>query len=183
MAWPPNALPVSRTDQTPQLANHPLDHNDVNQAVNDIVAKLLTLDVIQHQFTQITSNYTVLDGVAQYVSGSYQVWAAKSHARKALCFLRGSTSWTAGAPIGASTTLGLYARLSGATDFTQAGASLLLPSVDAAAAHFVEGMILIPVVVPANVQAEFRIYAAKSTLANSQIQQPRTTLDVVTIPS
>jgi hypothetical protein len=77
----------------------------------------------------------------------------------------------------------LYARLTGATDFTQAGASLLLPSVDAAAAHFVEGMILIPVVVPANVQAEFRIYAAKSTLANSQIQQPRTTLDVVTIPS
>ena len=57
MAWPPNALPVSRTDQTPQLANHPLDHNDVNQAVNDIVDRMNDIiDDMTRASTQVTPN-------------------------------------------------------------------------------------------------------------------------------
>jgi len=38
MAWPPAALPINRTNATPQLDTHAADHNAVNQAVNDTVA-------------------------------------------------------------------------------------------------------------------------------------------------
>lgn len=38
MAWPPAVLPTNRTNATPQLDTHPSDHNNVNAAVNDIVA-------------------------------------------------------------------------------------------------------------------------------------------------
>lgn len=40
MAWPPPALPTTRANDTPQLDTHPADHNAVNLAVNDIVARL-----------------------------------------------------------------------------------------------------------------------------------------------
>ena len=40
MAFPPPTLPVDRTDNTPQLNTHPADHNDANQAINDIVGRL-----------------------------------------------------------------------------------------------------------------------------------------------
>lgn len=40
MPFPPPVLPINRTDSLDQNANHPADHNSVNQAVNDTVAKL-----------------------------------------------------------------------------------------------------------------------------------------------
>lgn len=43
MAWPPPVLPVDRTDALLQQANHPADHNAANQAINDIVAKVVGL--------------------------------------------------------------------------------------------------------------------------------------------
>ena len=43
MAWPPPVLPVNRTDATPQTANHIADHNQANQAINDIVPQVQTL--------------------------------------------------------------------------------------------------------------------------------------------
>jgi hypothetical protein len=43
MAWPPAVLPINRTDATLQQTNHPADHNAVNLAVNDTVAKIQSL--------------------------------------------------------------------------------------------------------------------------------------------
>ena len=40
MAYPPGAQPVNRTDGRWQQTNHPADHNNANQAINDIVAVL-----------------------------------------------------------------------------------------------------------------------------------------------
>lgn len=40
MAWPPPVLPINRTDATVQQATHPADHNAVNLAVNDTVARV-----------------------------------------------------------------------------------------------------------------------------------------------
>ena len=44
MAWPPPTLPINRSDATPQQTTHPADHNAVNLAVNDLVAKVTALD-------------------------------------------------------------------------------------------------------------------------------------------
>lgn len=40
MAWPPGALPVNRTDATPQQTTHAADHNAIGGAVNDTVDQL-----------------------------------------------------------------------------------------------------------------------------------------------
>jgi hypothetical protein len=40
LAYPPSTLPVNRTNASAVTDNHPGDHNNVNQAVNDIVATL-----------------------------------------------------------------------------------------------------------------------------------------------
>ena len=40
MAWPPPTLATNRSDATPQQTTHPADHNQANQAINDIVAKV-----------------------------------------------------------------------------------------------------------------------------------------------
>lgn len=40
MAYPPSTLPTNRTNTTPTPDTHPADHNDVNGAINDIVAEL-----------------------------------------------------------------------------------------------------------------------------------------------
>lgn len=42
MAWPPPALPTNRTNATPQQDTHPADHNAVNLAMNDTVARVIT---------------------------------------------------------------------------------------------------------------------------------------------
>jgi hypothetical protein len=44
MAWPPPALPTTRTNTTVQFDTHPADHNAVNLAVNDIVAHVQGID-------------------------------------------------------------------------------------------------------------------------------------------
>ena len=44
MAWPPPTLPTNRTDATPQAGVHAPDHNAANLAINDLVARVLTLD-------------------------------------------------------------------------------------------------------------------------------------------
>jgi hypothetical protein len=44
MAWPPPALPITRTNATPQFDTHAQDHNAVNLAVNDLVSKVSWLD-------------------------------------------------------------------------------------------------------------------------------------------
>lgn len=40
MAWPPSTLATNRTNSTPQTDSHPNDHNQVNAAVNDTVARV-----------------------------------------------------------------------------------------------------------------------------------------------
>lgn len=40
MAYPPSTLPTNRTDSTPTPTNHPADHNNADQAINDIVGVL-----------------------------------------------------------------------------------------------------------------------------------------------
>jgi hypothetical protein len=42
MAYPPAALATGKTNATPQVNDHPTHHNDIAQAVNDIVAELGT---------------------------------------------------------------------------------------------------------------------------------------------
>lgn len=46
MAWPPPVLPINRSDALDQQTNHPADHNAVNQAVNDIVARLTATGLV-----------------------------------------------------------------------------------------------------------------------------------------
>lgn len=38
MAWPPIIPPATRSDTTPQLHNHPQDHNQISEALAAIVA-------------------------------------------------------------------------------------------------------------------------------------------------
>lgn len=40
MAWPPALLPVDRNNDMPQSDNHPLDHNGLGLAFNDITARI-----------------------------------------------------------------------------------------------------------------------------------------------
>ncbi len=44
MAFPPGTLPVNRTDALDQETNHPNDHNQANQAINDIAAHVVATD-------------------------------------------------------------------------------------------------------------------------------------------
>jgi len=40
MPWPPVIPPAGRLNTTPQLDNHPSDHNAISQALTDLVAQL-----------------------------------------------------------------------------------------------------------------------------------------------
>jgi hypothetical protein len=44
MAYPPGALPISRTDATPQAGDHAPLHNATSQAVNDISGHVQAID-------------------------------------------------------------------------------------------------------------------------------------------
>lgn len=44
MAFPPPTLPTNKTNATPQLDDHPGEHNALAQAVNDLTAHLTTGD-------------------------------------------------------------------------------------------------------------------------------------------
>lgn len=44
MAWPPAGLPTNRTNATPQTNTHPADHNAVNAAMNDTVARVQAIE-------------------------------------------------------------------------------------------------------------------------------------------
>jgi len=44
MAWPPPALPITQTNASPQFDQHPRDHAAANQAINDIVAKVIAIE-------------------------------------------------------------------------------------------------------------------------------------------
>lgn len=41
MAFPPPVLPTNRVNATPQPDTHPLDHNQANQAINDITNRII----------------------------------------------------------------------------------------------------------------------------------------------
>jgi len=41
MAFPPATLPTTRANDVPQIDDHPANHNNVNAAVNDIVAEMM----------------------------------------------------------------------------------------------------------------------------------------------
>jgi hypothetical protein len=43
-AWPPPTLPVNRSDSTPMQTTHAADHNQANQAINDIVAAVTAMN-------------------------------------------------------------------------------------------------------------------------------------------
>jgi hypothetical protein len=40
MAWPPPVLPVNKTNETAQLDDHPNAHNETNDVINNIVARI-----------------------------------------------------------------------------------------------------------------------------------------------
>jgi hypothetical protein len=63
MAWPPPVLPINRTNATPQLDTHAADHNAVNLAVNDLVARVQTIDAEQHAWAGVITVSTNADGV------------------------------------------------------------------------------------------------------------------------
>lgn len=56
MAFPPPVLPTDNRDDTPSAFTHPDLHNDVNQAVNDIVV------VVQNLQTRVEA----IDGVERF---------------------------------------------------------------------------------------------------------------------
>ncbi len=47
MAWPPLVPPATRANNTPQLDNHPGDHNGLANAITDVVARLAAAAVSQ----------------------------------------------------------------------------------------------------------------------------------------
>ena len=69
MAWPPAVLPVNRTDSLNQQANHPADHNQTNQAVNDTVAQVQAINstIVGHYRADLTTdtggNVSIADAV------------------------------------------------------------------------------------------------------------------------
>ena len=65
MAWPPTPLPNDRTNATPQLDNHPEDHNDI--------ANTLAVDFVP----QVSDNLAAtIANAANIISGDAAVFAA-----------------------------------------------------------------------------------------------------------
>jgi hypothetical protein len=60
MAYPPAALPTTRTNNSAVLDNHPGDHNAICQAINDMVAEMgVHAPGKEVNYTQITAPVTV----------------------------------------------------------------------------------------------------------------------------
>ncbi|HKV67679.1 MAG TPA: hypothetical protein VJN72_06285 [Gaiellales bacterium] len=72
MAYPPAALPVNRTNATPQTNTHPNDHNLIGQAINDVVGKLGTNP--SGQLADVTTRFA-FEGIASTMSGGTDQWS------------------------------------------------------------------------------------------------------------
>lgn len=68
MVWPPADLPTTRTDSTPQVTNHPADHNNVNLAMND------TTDEIQANNAAFDRGNQTSEDVRIFTPGYLTLW-------------------------------------------------------------------------------------------------------------